>query len=290
MGNLGVAVPVVRRSADLSDGIADPSISLVSSLVDASAEKQKASRVASSERRHSHSYLSDADAVARSADASHVRINDGFLARHETPLLTFLASRVPAFISPNHLTLLGLGGAVLVLLGLVLSHLGSAWLLLAVSGLLLNWLGDSLDGTLARYRRIERSRYGFYIDHMTDVGAQALIILGIGLSPYLRFEWACLILIVYMSATIFTLIRLHVDNVLCLAYCGVGPTEARAMLMVGIAVAAVLGAEATIVTPYGVIGLYDLLASLLVISAMLMLFVLVRKHAGRLDAEDPTLP
>jgi phosphatidylglycerophosphate synthase len=199
----------------------------------------------------------------------------------------YLAARIPGHVSPNQLTILGLVGAALAFLGLTLSHFGAAWLMLAVVGLTMNWVGDSLDGTLARLRKIERPRYGFFVDHMTDVGAQALVVLGMGLSPYLRFELSCLVLIAYLVMTIFTLIRLHVDHTLCLAYGGVGPTELRVMLIAGIALAAVLGAESVMVTPYGIVGLYNALATLFVFAGTVTIFAVAREQMRRLKAEDP---
>ena len=42
---------------------------------------------------------------------------------------------------------------------------------------MLNWFGDSMDGTLARVRGQQRPRYGFYVDHVVDVlGAVAMMV------------------------------------------------------------------------------------------------------------------
>lgn len=217
---------------------------------------------------------------------AHRRENDGVIARHEKPFLVFLAARIPDCVPPDHLTRFGLAGAVVACLGMSLSHMGIAWLFLAIVGLLMNWAGDSLDGTLARYRGIERPRYGFFVDHMTDVVAQALIVLGLGFSPYLRFDLSCLILVVYLAATVLTLLRLHVDHILCLTYGGLGPTELRVLLIGGIVVAAILGVEVAVATPCGPVGLYNLLASLFVLAAAIAVLMQAREHIRRLGTED----
>jgi phosphatidylglycerophosphate synthase len=216
----------------------------------------------------------------------HVRRLDGYLSRHEKPLLVYMAKRIPGQIMPDHLTGLGLLGAVTTLVGLLLSHLGAGWLALAVFGLILNWLGDSLDGTLARLRRIERPRYGFLVDHMTDVLAQSIVILGLGLSPYLRFDVACLILITYLAVSIFTFVKLHVRQSLCLSYGGIGPTELRVILAAGMILAAAIGSR-SIDTVFGPVAIYDLLAGGFVVLATVSLIVLVRTEAHSLATIEP---
>lgn len=276
-------------SSDSSDAACSFSVvAQFSTRTDKKTGNEETPRDAPTENCLTRSYASDAAFGGLLRARAHTRKNNGVIARYEKPILAFLAARTPDHISPNQMTMLGLVGAALAFLGMMLSHLGAAWLLLAVAGLVLNWIGDSLDGTIARFRRIERSRYGFFIDHMTDVAAQVLIVLGMGLSPYLRFDLSCLILLVYLSMTIFTLIRLHVDHTLCLTYGGVGPTELRVMLIGGIGLAATLGVESVVVTPYGSVGLYNLLAFLFVIVVTAAILAVVREQALRLNAEDPT--
>ena len=96
------------------------------------------------------------------------RVNDSVLGALERPALAWMAVRLPAAVVPDHLTAFGAVGAVLTAAGYVLSRRSLSWLWLACAGLFINWLGDSLDGTLARLRHIERPRYGFFIDHTSD--------------------------------------------------------------------------------------------------------------------------
>src|SRR5262249_35216159 len=138
------------------------------------------------------------------------RTLDGFITCYEEPVLRWLAACLPASVLPDHLTILGLLGAVVVSISLCASNVAVEFAWLAALGLVINWLGDSLDGTLARLRGIERPRYGFFIDHLADVASLFLIAIGLGLSPFLRLDVGCLALIGYLVLMIFTLVKLHV--------------------------------------------------------------------------------
>jgi archaetidylinositol phosphate synthase len=161
------------------------------------------------------------------------RINENILGGLERPALAWLADRLPKRAVPDHLTAIGIVGAVVAAAGFVLSRWTLTWLWLASAGLILNWLGDSLDGTLARRRGIERPRYGFFIDHTTDMLSQALIFLALGISPCAHFGIACLGLIAFLMMFIYTLIGAYVDNVMRITYLGFGATEIRGLLLVG---------------------------------------------------------
>jgi len=129
------------------------------------------------------------------------------------------------------LTLAGLFGALLAFTGYVLCRSYSVYLLLASFGLGLNWLGDSLDGTLARTRHIERPRYGFFLDHSTDIVSQVLIGLGLGISPFVRFDVACLALVAYLALAALSFVKKSVSGSLQIAYLNIGPTETRCALI-----------------------------------------------------------
>ncbi len=159
------------------------------------------------------------------------RINDILLGPLERPALAWLAARMPAWVVPDVLTAIGCLAAVVVAAGYWLTNFHPAFLWLASFGLLLNWFGDSLDGTLARYRKIERPRYGFYIDHAVDALNTVLIILGIGLSPYLKFELASMALIGYLLLSILVYLNTHVSGVFKITFSRLGPTEARAIVI-----------------------------------------------------------
>jgi archaetidylinositol phosphate synthase len=161
------------------------------------------------------------------------RVNQNMLGALERPALAWLADRLPARVAPDHLTAIGVIGAVVTASGFVLSRWALSWLWLSCVGLVLNWLGDSLDGTLARRRGIERPRYGFFIDHTTDMLSSAIIFLSLGLSPCAHFGAACLGLIAFLMMFVFTLIGAQVRNVMQITYFGFGATEIRLLLLVG---------------------------------------------------------
>ena len=114
------------------------------------------------------------------------RIQQNILAVSERRLLTWLASRMPPSVTPDRLTSIGFIGAALVAAGYALSAFYVGWLWLSVVAYFINWFGDSLDGSLARFRKIERPKFGYFIDHSTDALGNMLIVLGLGLSPFLR--------------------------------------------------------------------------------------------------------
>src|SRR5687767_3299634 len=104
------------------------------------------------------------------------------LAEPEARALNWLAARTPRFVVPDHLTLLALAAAA----GFAVAYaLGGAWLWLAAALIGVHWLGDSLDGTLARFRKHERPNYGYYVDHLADAAATAMIGIGLGLSDHM---------------------------------------------------------------------------------------------------------
>ena len=161
------------------------------------------------------------------------RVNDSALGVLERPALTWAASRLPTWITPDHLTSVGIAGAVAAASGYCASHWSLQWLWLASAGLLMNWAGDSLDGTVARLRRIERPRYGFFVDHTSDLFAQSAIFLALGASPCAHFGVACLGLVTFLGAFVYSLICLRVRNTLRITYFAFGPTEIRALLIAG---------------------------------------------------------
>jgi len=90
----------------------------------------------------------------------HKRVNDIILGSLERPTLQWLAVHMPKWITPDICTAMGVLGALLALIGYGLSNYSPIFLWLASLGFILNWFGDSMDGTLARYRRVERPLYG----------------------------------------------------------------------------------------------------------------------------------
>src|ERR671914_40639 len=135
-----------------------------------------------------------------SADAP--RSKQFVLARHEARVLEWIALRLPRGVLPDHLTALGVLAAFGIAVAYLLSNGDKAWLWAASALLVVHWLGDSLDGTLARVRKIERPKYGYYVDHLVDAVAPALIGIGLGLSPWMLLSVGALIVIAYLILSI----------------------------------------------------------------------------------------
>jgi archaetidylinositol phosphate synthase len=152
---------------------------------------------------------------------------DFLLARFEKRILPWLARRLPGWVLPDHLTLLGILAAVGIGAAYVLSNDDPAWLWAVNALLVVHWLGDSLDGTLARVRRIERPRYGYYLDHLTDALATILIGVGLGLSPYMLLATGLAIVIAYLVLSINVYLEAYAFKVFRLGHAYLGPTEAR---------------------------------------------------------------
>ena len=219
------------------------------------------------------------------------RLNSSALGAIERPVLIWIAARLPGRIGPDHLTLLGVLGALAAAGGYVGSHWSLQWLWLASAGLVLNWAGDSLDGTLARVRRIERPRYGFFVDHVSDLFAQSAVFLALGCTPGVRFGVAGIGLIVYLLAFVYTLIYCQVQGVFRITYLGFGPTEMRVLLVIGNLVALKYGLlRISTFAPGSVFGsltLYELGILVIAVSAAAMLLLLAWRELRRLDRDDP---
>jgi len=220
------------------------------------------------------------------------RINDSVLGALERPALTWVVTRLPSRVTPNHLTFVGVSGAILAATGFVLSRSALVWLWLATFGLLANWFGDSLDGTLARLRMIERPRFGFFVDHTSDLFSQVTIFLAVGVSPCAHFGVACVGLIAFLMAFVYTLIGAQVDGSMRITYFGFGPTEIRALFFLGNILTLIFGiVDVSLwikrLSYLGPMTIYDLVISLLAFLGALTVAGLAARQARRLAYEDP---
>lgn len=159
------------------------------------------------------------------------RIQENVLARNERRLLTWLCARMPRWVTPDKLTFFGMVGALMVFAGYLASNLGDAWLWLSIAGYVVHWFGDSMDGSLARFRKIERPRYGYFLDHSCDGLATTLVVAGIGLSGYVLLEVALVALAGYLLLSIHAFLSVRVMGELKLSYLNAGPTELRLVLI-----------------------------------------------------------
>ncbi len=181
--------------------------------------------------------------------SSPKRIQQSITAAAEQRLIAYLCPRLPATLTPDRLTAIGFAGSVLVAVGFIMSNWGPGWLAVALLGFCFNWFGDSLDGAIARYRKIERPDYGYFIDHSLDALSNMLLVVGMGLSPYLRMDTALFGLDGYLLLSVNTFISARIFGVFQLTYLGGGPTEMRLALMVMTAVMYFVGPATTVAWP-----------------------------------------
>jgi phosphatidylglycerophosphate synthase len=203
----------------------------------------------------------------------HTRVNDILMGPLERPALQWLAQHLPARATPDMMTVIGIVGALIITLGYVLSQMHPAFLWLATLGFIINWFGDSLDGTLARFRHIERPKYGFYIDHVSDCLTEIVIILGLGLSPYIKFSVASMLCIAYIAMSVLVYVRMNVMGEFKISYGKLGPTEVR-VIAIGLNTAMFFGGVWTFAINLGSVSVmispYDLVVS--VITLLLIYF------------------
>jgi archaetidylinositol phosphate synthase len=151
----------------------------------------------------------------------------------ERKALYWLAARLPPSVSSDHLTLLGFLAMVAAGAGYALSSRDPRWLHAVNVLLVVNWFGDSLDGTLARYRNRLRPRYGFYVDHIVDMYGFLALLAGMGASPYMSRAVALGLLVIYYMLSIHIYLSTYTEGVFKIAYGKVGGTELRLVLIVG---------------------------------------------------------
>ena len=165
--------------------------------------------------------------------APAVRIQQSFVAGIEKRTLVWLAVRTPAWINPDHLTLLGFISQCLAGVCYAFARFNPDTLLLGILCLALNWLGDSLDGTLARVRNRQRPRYGFYIDHIADTIGAFFLMGGLALSGFVHPAIALGMLVAFLMLSIEAYLATYTLGRFRLSYWRFGPTEIRILLAIG---------------------------------------------------------
>ncbi len=163
--------------------------------------------------------------------ANHTRVNNILLGPLERPTLKWLAAHTPTWVTPDTYTAIGLLGSVVSFAAYILSRFHPAFLWLATLGFIVNWYGDSLDGTLARYRHIERPIYGYFVDHVLDAISQVLFFLGLGVSPFISFNVASMGLVAFLLLSTLVFLRTYSVGEFRISYSMLGPTEARVLAM-----------------------------------------------------------
>jgi phosphatidylglycerophosphate synthase len=164
------------------------------------------------------------------AEFKTARVHRAVTADAEKRLLVWIAGRLPQAINSDHLTFAG--AAALAGVGACF-WLGGAALALVIPLLVVNWLGDSLDGTLARVRHKERPRYGYYVDHVLDAAGFAAIFGGLMLGGHMSAGIGLAFLAAYYLVVVEIALATHARGTFRLSAFGVGPTELRILLAAG---------------------------------------------------------
>jgi phosphatidylglycerophosphate synthase len=165
--------------------------------------------------------------------SEHVREHRSVLAAAEKRLLIRIASHLPPSIHSDHLTVLALAAMALAGVGFWLAQWDTNWLWVVVGALAINWFGDSLDGTLARIRRVERPRYGFYVDHVVDIVGITFLMTGLACSGFMTPVIALALLVAYLLVSGEVFLATTVRGVFRMSFAGMGPTELRIVLSIG---------------------------------------------------------
>ena len=211
-----------------------------------------------------------------------MRIQENVLARQERRLLNWICPRLPQWVTPDMLTSLALVAAVNIFAGYALSGVDRNWLWLSVAGYFVHWFGDSLDGSIARFRSIERPRYGYFVDHSADVLGTLFIVGGLGVSPYIRLDVALIALAGYYMLAAHAFLSARVVGELKLSHIAAGPTELR-VILIGLTVAMyVFGQSGPRVAGLGVFDLFAGAVGTLLILLFVIQTVAMARRLARL--------
>jgi phosphatidylglycerophosphate synthase len=226
----------------------------------------------------------DESKLERSVEAT--REASFLLAKPEKRLLTWIAARLPRWILPDDLTALGVFAALGVCAAYQLANDSLDWLWVASALLVVQWFGDSLDGTLARVRKIERPTYGFYLDHLVDAIATAAIGIGLGLSPLMLLSIGTLIVVAYLILSINVYLESYAFGRFSIGYGLVGPTEVRLILIVLNTVVA-LGAALDFVVADLQLTLFDVLGLAIAATMIALLIGRAARNLRELARKEP---
>jgi archaetidylinositol phosphate synthase len=216
----------------------------------------------------------------------HQRENDILLGFLERPALEWLAKHMPPWVTPDTLTGVGIFASVLIFVSYSLTNISPHFLWLASLGFFLNWFGDSLDGTLARHRKIERPRYGFLVDHWVDAISTVLIFLGLGLSPYVDFTVAALGVIAYLLVSIMVYLITYVTGIFQITSAKIGPTEIRVIAIILNTAMFIIGNPTFTLSIFGQTSLYSLVVGLIALVMTIYFMVNTGIQARRLALLD----
>lgn len=212
------------------------------------------------------------------------RIHGSLTAQAEKTILIWLAERTPQWINSDHLTGLGVFAQILAGASYALARWNRSALLLVIFFLALNWLGDSLDGTLARVRNQQRPRYGFYVDHMVDSLGALFLMGGLALSGYMQPALAIALLVVFLLLSIQSYLATYTMGEFHLSFWRFGPTELRILLAIGNL--ALLRSPMVHLLGHGPCRLFDVGGGIGLAGMAVMLLWITVKNTARLYREE----
>lgn len=212
------------------------------------------------------------------------RIHHSLTASIEKRALHWMAERAPAWLTSDQLTILGLGAQIAAGLAYILARYDRRALLLVILCIALNWLGDSLDGTLARVRRRQRPRYGFYVDHMVDIFGAVALMGGLGGSGLLHWQTAIAMLVAFLILSSESYLATYTLSCFQLSQGIFGPTEIRILL--------IAGNLALLRSPYATLFghrllLFDLAGAIAAVTMLAMSIAITLRHTAELYRQEP---
>jgi archaetidylinositol phosphate synthase len=212
------------------------------------------------------------------------RVNQALTASAEKRALQWMACRAPHWLSSDQLTVLGLSAQIGAGAGYALSRYNRYALLLVILCLVLNWFGDSMDGTLARVRCQQRPRYGFYVDHMVDIFGSVALMCGLGFSGFVHWQTAIAMLVAFLLLSSESYLATYTLSRFQLSQGIFGPTEIRILLIVG--------NLALLRSPYATVFghrmlLFDLGGTIASVCMFATAILLAVRHTAQLYREEP---
>jgi phosphatidylglycerophosphate synthase len=216
---------------------------------------------------------------------SQQAINTAITAKAEEKAKEIICPRIPEWIGPDHLTFIGIIGIVIVSIGFVLGYLNRYYLGLVPLGLIINWFGDSFDGSIARYRKRTRPNYGYYIDKMVDAVVMIMFGLGLGLSGFVKIEIAILLTAIYLAMMINVDLLVYVKGEAKNSFGWFGPTELRIVGIISSIIMFFMPVKYYDIYGY-LVTQYDIVVLVLSVLMFLILISEIVKNGIRLNKED----
>ncbi len=213
------------------------------------------------------------------------RLNRSVTAAAEKRALVWMAERAPRWATSDGLTVLGLSAQVGGGICYAMARHGRGALAGAIACILLNWLGDSLDGTLARVRRQQRPRYGFYVDHVVDIFGATALLAGLGASGLLHWQAAAAMLVAFLLLAGESYLATYTVGDFEMSQGFLGPTEIRILLITGTAVAGWRSGYATVFGHR--LLLFDVGGAMAAAGMLVTVIVVAARHTAALYRLEP---